>query len=71
MANEVFSSVTEPKSIAPRARTLTSRRVFGSVPIVRYFMLSLPSGPSCPGPEQESGTWSALQVKPGRLTMVR
>lgn len=42
-ANEVFSSVTDPKSIAPSARTLTSRRVVGSVPMVRYFM-SVPSG---------------------------
>ena len=38
IANEVASSVAVPKCIAPRLSTLTSRRVFGSVPIVRYFM---------------------------------
>src|SRR5580704_18825957 len=38
IANEVASSVAVPKCIVPRLSTLTSRRVFGSVPIVRYFM---------------------------------
>lgn len=43
IANEVLSAVTDPKSMAPSARTLTSRRVAGSVPMVRYFM-TFPSG---------------------------
>src|ERR1700722_5144377 len=49
IANEVGSSVLVPNSIAPRLSTLTSRRVFGSVPIVRYFT-QIPLQPrSCPG----------------------
>ena len=47
IANEVASSVAVPKCIAPRLSTLTSRRVFGSVPIVRYF-IGVPLQP--PGP---------------------
>src|SRR6266567_1271946 len=38
IANEVASSVAVPKCIVPRLSTLTSRRVLGAVPIVRYFM---------------------------------
>src|SRR6202012_4039628 len=38
MANDVASSVRLPISIAPRLSTLTSRRVAGSVPIVRYLI---------------------------------
>src|SRR5579883_2586797 len=43
IAKDVGSSVTVPKRIAPRLRTLTSRRVRVSVPIVRYFMRLLSS----------------------------
>jgi len=60
IANEVASSVVVPKRIAPRLSTLTSRRVFGSVPIVRYFTWFLSSHPVHPGAEYESGCWSAL-----------
>jgi hypothetical protein len=45
IANEAASSVVVPKGMAPRLSTLTSRRVFGSVPIVRYFMGFLSSRP--------------------------
>lgn len=38
MAKDVASSVTVPKSMEPRLRTLTSRRVAGSLPMTRYFM---------------------------------
>src|SRR5580704_11194163 len=38
MANDVASSVRLPISIAPRLSTLTSRRVAGSLPIVRYLI---------------------------------
>ncbi len=38
IANEAASPVAVPKFMAPKLSTLTSRRVFGSVPIVRYFM---------------------------------
>ena len=47
IANEVASSVAVPKCIVPRLSTLTSRRVVGSVPIVRYFM---PGSLQPPGP---------------------
>src|SRR5216683_7850 len=53
IANEVASSVLVPKSMAPRLSTLTSRRVFGSVPIVRYFT-QLPLQP--PGLVRALGT---------------
>ncbi len=46
IANEVASSVAVPKRCVPRASTLTSRRVLGSVPIVRYFMQGSESGES-------------------------
>src|SRR5262249_41199266 len=49
IANEVASSVAVPKRMAPRLSTLTSRRAFGSVPIVRYFML-VPLQPPRPAP---------------------
>src|SRR5271170_603484 len=45
IANAVASSVAVPKCIVPRLSTLTSRRVFGSVPIVRYFMRGSPLRP--------------------------
>jgi hypothetical protein len=38
-----------PNRMAPRLSTLTSRRVFGSVPIVRYFTWFLSSDPVLPG----------------------
>jgi hypothetical protein len=38
IANDVGSSVTVPKSMAPRHSTLTSRRVRSSLPITRYLM---------------------------------
>ena len=38
-----------------RLSTLTSRRVFGSVPIVRYFTCSSPAARSRPGARHESG----------------
>src|ERR1035438_4031039 len=53
IANEVASSVAVPKRCVPRLSTLTSRRVFGSVPIVRYFM-RVPLQP--PGPPGALGT---------------
>src|SRR5262249_34649170 len=53
MANEVASSVAVPKRMAPRLSTLTSRRAFGSVPIVRYFMW-VPLQP--PGPARTLST---------------
>jgi hypothetical protein len=50
-----------PKCIVPRLSTLTSRRVFGSVPIVRYLTPGFLSGrPAGQGAEKESGCWSAL-----------
>src|SRR5215831_17410944 len=64
IANEVASSVAVPKCMVPRLSTLTSRRVFGSVPIVRYFTrASSPAVRSVRAAEHESGCWSALQVK--------
>src|SRR5215468_538640 len=53
IANEVASSVAVPKRMAPRLSTLTSRRAFGSVPIVRYFMW-VPLQP--PGPARTLST---------------
>src|SRR5262250_3287115 len=53
IANEVASSVDVPKRIAPRLSTLTSRRAFKSVPIVRYFMW-VPLQP--PGPARTLST---------------
>jgi hypothetical protein len=38
LANEVASPVRLPISIAPRLSALTSRRLAGSVPIMRYFI---------------------------------
>src|SRR5580658_1309118 len=38
IANETASSVSVPNRCVPRARTLTARRVLGSVPIVQYFI---------------------------------
>src|SRR5580700_5043233 len=62
-ANEVASSVAVPKCIAPRLSTLTSRRVLGSVPIVRYFIQGSlqPLGPS----ERRVQVW-LLERAPGQ-----
>jgi hypothetical protein len=38
IANDVGSLMAVPNSMPPRLSTLTSRRVFGSVPIVRYLI---------------------------------
>jgi hypothetical protein len=50
-----------PNRCVPRASTLTSRRVLGSVPIVRYFMRGFLSVQlACPRAEHESGCLTAL-----------
>ncbi|GJF32442.1 hypothetical protein KNE206_51420 [Kitasatospora sp. NE20-6] len=56
-----------PNSIAPSERTLTSRRVAGSLPMVRYFtVLCLRSPTRAVRAEGDSSSWSPLQVKPVR-----
>src|SRR5215469_11702987 len=55
IANEVASSVVVPKRMAPRLSTLTSRRVFGSVPIVRYLTWSSPATRAARAPNTSLG----------------
>jgi hypothetical protein len=49
IANDAGSSVAVPNSMAPRLSTLTSRRVPGSLPIMRYFTRVPLSRPGKPG----------------------
>ncbi|GAA0410243.1 hypothetical protein GCM10010160_43210 [Acrocarpospora corrugata] len=55
MAIDVGSSVAVPNSMAPRLSTLTSRRVSGSVPIVRYLI-------RIPLPRPRIGRWEEVWV---------
>src|SRR5580700_7260378 len=66
IANEAASPVLVPKCIVPRLSTLTSRRVFGSVPIVRYFTWVLSSRPVRPG---RSARVSMLECALGQITL--
>src|SRR5581483_1591429 len=66
IANAVASSVAVPKRMAPRLSTLTSRRVFGSVPIVRYFMRVPHCQPSLRQPSLVAGARSMSNLGRGR-----